>query len=267
MHRIHIVGVSPRTGTTLLAECMRVCFAVGRAEPREVSLSTIRWCPTVYLTKKPDDIRHIDTRLALDPRLTVICMIRDPRDTIMSHHGIKPGAYFANLGRWKRHNAIVRRFRGHPRFVTVRYEDLAADPDGVQDFLAARLPFLRPLRRFSEFHEGTGVSRQSNLALGGVRPIEGRSVARWRHDLDRLRGEIARHGPIDDELIEHGYEHDSSWRAGLVGLDGAGGARSCAGPTRAPMRKRLRNALRRWVKRPASAGLCHACHAMGIPVG
>lgn len=267
MHRIHIVGISPRTGTTLLAECMRVCFEIGRAEEHEVSLSTIRWCPTVYLTKKPDDIGHVGMRLALDPRLTVICMIRDPRDTIMSRHGSRPDEYFTNLGRWKRQNTYVRRLRDHPRFIRVRYEQLVADPDGVQDLLVARIPCLRPLRRFSEFHEGTGVSRRSELALGGLRPIAVDSVARWRRDLPRLRAEIGRYGPIDEELVEHGYERDASWREGIAGLDGDGAAAGSGPVPAASLQKRFRRALRGWAKRPAAAGICAACHVLGIPVG
>lgn len=261
MHRIHIVGISPRTGTTLLAECMRSCFEIGLAEPHEVSLNRIRWCRSIYLTKKPDDVRYVGMRLAVDPRLSVICMVRDPRDTIMSRHGSRPDDYYAHLGRWKRHRAYVKRLRDHPRFVLVRYEDLVTDPDGVQALLVARIPCLKQTRAFSSFHRGTQVSGDASLALGGVRPIGADSVARWRSDLARLRGQIAEHGGIDEELIEYGYEKDTSWRDGLDGLSGV------AGLVTVPPKPLGRHAVRAWVTRPLAAGLCCVCGVLGIPVG
>ena len=58
--RIHIVGVSPRTGTTLLAECMVACMNIDAFEAHEASVSRLRLGPRVYLTKRPADLFAID---------------------------------------------------------------------------------------------------------------------------------------------------------------------------------------------------------------
>ena len=51
MERLHIVGLGPRTGTTLLAECMATCFEIDAFEPHEASLcaSTKEACRFISL--------------------------------------------------------------------------------------------------------------------------------------------------------------------------------------------------------------------------
>ncbi|HEX7708484.1 MAG TPA: sulfotransferase family protein, partial [Thermoanaerobaculia bacterium] len=76
MKRIHIVGVSPRSGTTLLAELMIACFEVDLHEEHEASLFTEpSRAGDLYLTKQPRDIMVVGPRLRVDPDLWVICMI------------------------------------------------------------------------------------------------------------------------------------------------------------------------------------------------
>ena len=215
MRRIHIVGVNPRTGTTLLAECMRLCFEIERSAAHEERLHRLRRCTGVYLTKTPQDLRYLAPRLWLDPRLHAICMVRDPRDTVISKHGSEPDDYWkhTSIGRFKEGWALVQRHADHPRFLWIKYEDLIARPDEVQDRIAARFPFLRKTGRFSEFHSMGEVSAGSQLALNGVRPIDGGNRGKWMAHKDRLREKLEEGGPIDDELIQLGYEVDRDWMA------------------------------------------------------
>src|SRR5262245_27518441 len=124
MQRIHIVGVSPRTGTTLLAECMIGCFKIDAFEEHESPLYAHRRDVAVYLSKKPVDIHIVGPRLRIDQNLHVIAMMRDPRDIVVSVHGQDPNVYWAPLRIWKSRIGVARRLSHLKRFVLIRYEDL-----------------------------------------------------------------------------------------------------------------------------------------------
>jgi hypothetical protein len=211
MNRIHIVGISPRTGTTLLAECMRTCFEIDASDPHEARLSKCRWGAEVYLTKRPRDICIVRPRLRVDPRLSVICMMRDPRDVIVSRHAKDPSHFYASLSTWKSRLPYVRRLHNHPRFVLIRYEDFVDDPDACQRQIMQRIPYLRQTSWFSEFGGAVAVSEGSTNALGGVRSVGTDRVGNWQNNKARVAGQLLQHGPISRELIEFGYERDASW--------------------------------------------------------
>ncbi|WP_337956259.1 sulfotransferase domain-containing protein [Devosia sp. ZB163] len=215
MRRIHIVGVNPRTGTTLLAECMRLCFRIDRSAAHEERLYRLRRCAGISLTKAPQDLRYLAPRLWLDPRFHAICMVRDPRDTVISKHGSMPDDYWVHtsIGRFKEGWNLVQRHANHPRFLWIKYEDLIARPDEVQDRIAARFPFLSKTGRFSDFHSRGDVSVGSQLALNGVRPIDRDNHGKWTAHKERLREKLEEGGRIDDELIQLGYEADRDWMA------------------------------------------------------
>src|SRR5688572_25733730 len=103
MQRIHIVGAGPRTGTTLLAECMIACFEIDAFETHEASLSQCRNNVDIYLTKDPLDLNLLGPRLLIDSHLHVLAMVRDPRDVIASKHGAAKEQYWAPLRMWRRH--------------------------------------------------------------------------------------------------------------------------------------------------------------------
>lgn len=218
MERLHIVGLGPRTGTTLLAECMAACFEIDAVEPHEASLCRHKTNAQIYLTKNPVDLNIAGPRLKVDRHLHVIAMMRDPRDVVVSKHKHDPDRYWAPLRFWKRHLRLMRGLRAHKRFLLVRYEDLVQTPDQVQETLRARLPFLQAKARFSEFHKRAKPSVKSLRAMGPLRPFEASSIGNWRNHLPRLAGQIAIHGPIASELIEFGYEKDTSWLKELDGV-------------------------------------------------
>lgn len=218
-YRIHIVGVSSRTGTTLLAECMTACFDIDAFEAHEAPLSSTRPDSRVYLTKNPRDIKIIEPALASNPRLHAVCMMRDPRDVVVSRHAEDPGRYWVPLRHWKDRVASIRRLRQHERFLLLRYEDLVRAPDRVQEFLGARMPFLTRTKPFSAFHRVAAPSALSLNALGGVRPIGADSIGRWRTHRERVAGQIRLYGPIADDLIEFGYEPDDAWLSLLDGVE------------------------------------------------
>lgn len=218
MHRIHIVGFSPRTGTTLLAECMAACFEIDAFEPHEAGIDRDRPGAHIYLTKNPGDTAKVPTALQRRPELYVFCMMRDPRDVIVSRHAGNPDRYWAPLRYWKLRLEQLGPVLAHPRFAVVRYEDLVTKPDAVQDAIIARCPFLKKRAPFSVFDQIARPSAQSLQALGGLRCIEAASIGNWRNHLPRVAGQLLLHGPISDELIRFGYEADEAWLAELDGV-------------------------------------------------
>ena len=220
MERIHIVGCGPRSGTTLLTELMAACFDIDARTEHETRL--FAWPPLrarIFLTKAPRDILVVEPVLRLMHNLHVIYMLRDPRDMIVSRHGGNPERYWSGLKFWKRYAPVGRRLASHPRFITLRYEDLVLDPDGIQAQLAARMPFLRTRAPFSRYHEVARPSRQSLAALRSFRPISAASVGRWRDHLPRVAGQLALHGSITDDLIVYGFEEDATWERSLEGVE------------------------------------------------
>ena len=168
--------------------------------------------------KKPSDLEVAAPLLRIDSQLWFICMIRDPRDIIVSRHKKAPGKYWSNLIFWRTRFPLVQELIGHPNFVVVRYEDLVQDPHQVQKTLLQRMPFLKFRASFADFHETAQPPDDTLDALGSLRPIDTRSVGAWRRHKPRVAAQIALHGSIDDDLMEFGYETDSSWHQELKGV-------------------------------------------------
>jgi hypothetical protein len=88
----------------------------------------------------------------------------------------------------------------------------------VQQELRAKMPFLIDRQRFSDWGR-KDVSKESSRALGGVRPVSQESIGSWRDHKGRVLAQLERHGSIDRELIELGYERDAGWREALNGIE------------------------------------------------
>jgi len=218
MERLHIVGLGPRTGTTLLAECMATCFDIDTFEKHEASLCRHKRGAQIYLTKNPTDLNIVAPRLRIDRHLHVIAMLRDPRDVVVSKHKLDPDRYWAPLRIWRRHLNLMRSLTDQKRFIAIRYEELVQQADLVQEKLISAISFLRKSARFTEFHKIAKPSVKSLNAMGTLRPFSAASVGNWRNHLPRLAGQISIHGSITRELIELGYESDDSWLESLQGV-------------------------------------------------
>ena len=220
MYRIHIVGCGPRTGTTLLTELMTNSFEIdlytdhedriAKAPPRKGK---------VFLTKSPKDIVVVKPILSCVKKLYVIFMLRDPRDAIVSMHGSDRARYWSNLLYWKNYIPFADEIQNHPRFLSVKYEDLASNPNTVQKTIEGFMPFLQSKNNFSDFHGVSKPSADSVLAMGAVRPISDKSIGNWRNHKPRVLGQIQKYGSISEDLISYGYEQDNSWELDLVGVD------------------------------------------------
>jgi hypothetical protein len=218
--RIHIIGSGPRTGTTLLAEAMVACFRIDHACEHEAHICAPEPLHgNCMLTKMPDKIGEIGLPLRLNRDLYVVCVVRDPRDTIVSFHGSNTTTYWAGLRYWKRFVKMHPRLASHERFITIRYEDLTTRPDAVQQYLMQRLPFLEKRHDFSRFQEVAQPGNYSLAALKGLRPIRPDGIGRWKMHLPRIKQQLAIHGSISAELVRFGYEPDASWETCLEGIE------------------------------------------------
>lgn len=249
MEHVHIVGVSPRSGTTLMMELMVACFDFDGWPEHEQS---ILLAPSEnldrYCSKNPgiDDLRYARIALRRNPDLWIIGMVRDPRDIVVSRHKKRPEMFWSDLGILKSRAALFDAASKHERFIVVRYEDLVSHPDDIQNMLEERVPFLKRTARFSEFTARANPSASAKEALGGVRAISGSSIGRWREELPRLKGQIERYGPIDSLLQQLGYPQEDDWSTILddVEADHRLGYLESArgnGLNRANIRKKWRN--------------------------
>lgn len=211
MKHVHVVGC-PRSGTTLLTEMMIASFSLeGHCEHEETIFKAPAGGYDIYLSKKPNDILWMEQILDIDPDLHVIALLRDPRAVICSIHQGHQGMYFCNYPVWKRAEQALQRIMRHPRVMLVRYEDLVADPDAVQQRIIEQMPFLEPTGSFSQFHQRAKSSEASQKALGGVRHVDSKRVAGWRAHLPRLKQQLDRYPGLADDLLRYGYETDRAW--------------------------------------------------------
>lgn len=219
MQRIHIVGCGPRSGTTLIFEAIAACFEIDLYGNHEERI--YRWPPrsgNIFLSKSPSDILVVEPVLRIMPNLHVIYMVRDPRDMVVSKHGSAPDRYWSSLRYWKAYTPYGQKLQAHPRFITIRYEDLVAEPDQIQSYLIERMPFLVKRAAFSRYHEMSRPSNAALRALGPVRPISSSSIGSWRKHKPRIAGQLEKHGSITEDLIAYGYEQDATWEQELAGV-------------------------------------------------
>lgn len=220
MKRIHVVGVSPRTGTTLMTEALKTCFSIDYSTDHEDHLYTrAPGQPDIFLSKLPGDLLRVGPSLKVDPNLYVICMIRDPRDIICSKHQKDKDRYWAGLKFWKASIKELDKLSDHRRFVPVKYERFVSEPDKVQDLISEQIPFLKRKASFSEYHKMATVTDKSMEALRSVRPIKPTSVGRWKKHKARVAGQLKKHGSITEDLIKFGYEKDDAWLYELNGVE------------------------------------------------
>jgi hypothetical protein len=130
---LHIVGCSPRSGTTLLHEVMVTCFEIDKHYDHEIRFNLVTGDDDdIVVTKRPKDTMYMPAVLDGDPELYVIYVLRDPRDVICSRHGKDERLYYSNIRLYRELHRYARQMYGHDRFLEVRYEDLVHDADATQ---------------------------------------------------------------------------------------------------------------------------------------
>jgi hypothetical protein len=171
-----------------------------------------------WAEKTPQNIRHLDWIVARWPSATIMHVIRDGRDVVCSMRR-HPDRRWVNGGwqkelvprsvewyarRWLADTAAGMAWRGDPRYVEVRYEDLVAAPrEAMRDLAGAAgaSPDAGWLQVVGQREEGPGTGGRPDYegALSGI------SVGRWRSDLSAAeQDEVER--LCAPRLRELGYE-------------------------------------------------------------
>jgi len=220
MKHIHIVSSSPRSGTTLLFELMTSSFQIDCYPKHEARIGKKppKNC-NILLTKSPKDTVVMDTILKYVSNIYVLFVLRDPRDSAVSKHKSKPDHYYGSLRYWFNYMPYYERFKDHPRVLTVKYEDLVAQPDAIQEEIHDHLSFLEKKYRFSQYTRHAEPSEDAQKALGGVRKINTSSIGNWRNHKYKLKKDIETFGPIAEDLIQFGYEDSKEWMKELESVN------------------------------------------------
>jgi protein-tyrosine sulfotransferase len=196
-------AAAPSQGAFIDAFAARVRADTGKA----------RWAE-----KTPQNIRNLDWILARFPQASVIHVIRDGRDVVcsMRQHPdwrwvgggwqkvLAPRAIESYARRWLDDTAAGMSWRGDPRYVEVRYEDLLADPPAVLRAICDGIGVtadLEWLARVAQRADGAGQTERPDYEGA----LSGASVGRWREDLTAAeRREVER--LCRPRLRELGYE-------------------------------------------------------------
>ncbi len=231
----------PRSGTSLLYNMLATCLPSFHHDDFEHSCLEYVGQWRDVLSKRPLDIFKIE-RLAhknkLGKRLLVIVLIRDPRDIVTSRHPRVPDDYFIGWEHCYRVDGPKGPEPVHPGIreiaaeiervdalaqvdlVRVRYEDLVADPEGVQAKLAAATGLVFE-GAFSDFHtaeqlayryEGEQAARDPALVRED-QPVDASRAGKWRapEHRTRVREEFAAHRGLLALVHEYAYETNDTW--------------------------------------------------------
>lgn len=246
MKRLHIVGC-PRSGTSLMLELITTCFRHDGRCDHEMSIFEKPHADSgLFISKQPNDIRQLRHIFGHDDKLYVICLVRDPRAVIASQHAARPGEYFCNYRIWRACDRAAAEFSGHQRFSFLRYEDLVAAPDKVQEQLERQFPFLQRVHDFSQYQSFAEPHSEAETAMSGLRAIGSDSVEKWRQHLSRVAEQYQRHPAMADDLVRLGYEADDQWLAALRNVPAT--KYPCRYPDRAQPLKEMEKKLRIWFK-------------------
>lgn len=208
--RVFIFG-SARSGTTLLLNLFRsfedAVVRDGEHCVSDLLVDDSRSC--VVVKRTPRCAEHLRRDVPHFQDIWIIDIVRDPRDVVTSKLDGWPG-YYCDFSRWARDVQVTTFLRGrHLKLLHLRFEQLLARSDDLQQQLAEILD-LRVLAPFSSFPDSipSDVSPQALAALGGLRPLALDRVGRWRRDrASRLRvaEQLKTYGSMEPLLRATGY--------------------------------------------------------------
>jgi Sulfotransferase family len=84
-----------------------------------------------WVDKSGSNAYYLDRILTLYPAARIVHLVRDGRDVMCSILGRDPGMHCHAAAHWLYNNAAAYRYREQPGYLSVRYEDLATEPEPV----------------------------------------------------------------------------------------------------------------------------------------
>lgn len=179
-----------------------------------------------WAEKTPRNVLVLDYILEHFPNARFVHMIRDGRDTVCSlrthpRHKVVNGE-LVKLNTWHPIGPCITRwvndvhaglqYRGDPRYIEVRYEELVAHP---RETLMRLFDFIGEAfdEKVLEYHSVHGQSRDAThfpQNPEATKAMYTQAVGRWRRDLTPDEQAVVKRkaGPL---LIELGYATDDRW--------------------------------------------------------
>jgi hypothetical protein len=174
-----------------------------------------------WAEKTPRNIAYLDYIVAHFRKASIIHLIRDGRDVVCSlrtHprskivHGKPIPLNTCNpmdrcVERWVHDVSAGLRYRTHPKYMEVKYEDLVDHPEmtirKVLKFIGEQYE-----EEIMEYHKAEGPSRDKKYfdhSSDAIKPIHRQSIGRWKLELSDSEKKLfmARGGSLMKEL---GYE-------------------------------------------------------------
>jgi hypothetical protein len=148
--------------------------------------------------------------LRANPGVKILWMLRNPLDVLTSTHAVRPDEFYVKPERLLESFELYDRFKDEAQVLTVRYEDLVLNPNALQGRIAQAFQ-LEPAHAFNAAHDYFPRFRQNVRAMHSIRPIDAKSVQKWRtnHDYQEYLKKILAEYPALISLSRaHGYEVD-----------------------------------------------------------
>ena len=179
-----------------------------------------------WAEKTPLNIRHLDWIMDRWPDARIVHVLRDGRDVVCSMrehpdrrwvdgHWVKelnPRSVEEYARRWVSDTAAGMRWRGDPRYLEVRYEDLVRAPEAtlaeVLTFLGE--PFEAGLLAVDPSAAAAAMVSTSNGRPDAAGAITTTSMGRWQRDLDATDRETVKR-VAGARLVELGYVTGIDW--------------------------------------------------------
>lgn len=225
------IGGAPRSGTTLLISILgshphihAIDYETAAFHPRyrpEKLVAALMFEPSGwrrlrvpagkirYCEKTPANIRHVDEIAALyRGRVRLINIFRDGRDVVTSRHPERPGEYWVPIKRWVRDVKFGLKAEGKGLALSVKYEDLVAQPEPTLRKLCDYLdePFLPSLL---EYHSADdGLSQMARTAWNHPpQAVNTHSLRKWERPEHRARVEEFYANTVAVDLLHRlGYQ-------------------------------------------------------------
>ncbi len=190
-------GLAPEQARRFALEAPFVAYARKHGKPR-------------WADKTPHYVHHIDELLAIWPDTRFVVLVRDGRDVALSVRAMPfgPNNAWAAAPWWARGIRAGRDAeRRHPgQVMTVRYEDLAAEPATHVRALCAFLDlrYDPSMLALDETDNGKIVPEQASWFPARFQGITTGTVARWRKEMP-ARDQATFASLAGPELAELGY--------------------------------------------------------------
>ncbi len=211
----------PRAGSTLLYLMLKYSVSNYNFFDREMKALKVLTDENI-ITKRPLDIFEHKKILNKFPNTKFIINIRDLRSILTSIHERSEGKYKVNWnysvntsktgiipGQTKGLLDYINIIHKVPNSIFIFYEDIIKNSDTVQRKLQEFCGFEYK-GKFSDFYK-QNIPNNLKYQLNGVRPIDIKSLEKWRDHIPRIKQQFNECPQLLDELISLEYEQDKEW--------------------------------------------------------